>query len=216
MVGGERSIELQREHRQHGALLLGSEHGRPVAKAGLDRSEETDFHADVSAGGRDSASLLLRRRATQERVDRSLTRDRPAINRAAAASGMFTEPLPRSPSCRPVVPAVLPAPSSAPSPSPPSPHRPRARAQSTPSPTACRRPRPRQARSKPTRLPRPSSAAPTTTSTGARPASAPAPPARSSCSPSVASGSARAPASAPPADQQAKPRMTQNFQRRMP
>ena len=44
LIGRDGLVDLQREHRQHGALLRRSERYRPAVKARLDRPEEMDVH----------------------------------------------------------------------------------------------------------------------------------------------------------------------------
>ena len=43
-IGRHGLVDLQREHRQHGALLRRTERYRPAVKARLDRPEKTDVH----------------------------------------------------------------------------------------------------------------------------------------------------------------------------
>ena len=44
-IGRDRAIDLQREHRQHGALLWRAERYGPVIDARLDSAKEANFHA---------------------------------------------------------------------------------------------------------------------------------------------------------------------------
>ena len=67
-IGRHGLVDLQREHRQHGALLWRPERYRPAVKARLDRPEETNVHVRPS-----ETTLLPRARRINPPIDRTYT-----------------------------------------------------------------------------------------------------------------------------------------------